>query len=219
MRPDGFGLVRVEAHCHDERTLGVVLPVAHRIPDELARTGPAEVADIFGLEVPGTHGGGARLLVLRGFLRCDDEHRRLCRFRLLKTRTLLHGKHLLGILQYTCRGNDVVRRYGQFHIVVAELQREFAAPEELFVLPARVVRIGGQAREPLRQEEQVGVVGLEVLVAATRTDRRFVHDIEGEIDRQLQRLAGLQRGIEVDAQHGVVQLRVQHLAAGGGHRA
>ena len=112
----------------------------------------------------------------------------------------------------------MVRGHGQLYIVVAELQRELATTEELLVLPAGVVRVSHKPRKPLRQRIKVSVIGLEVFVATTRAYRRFMNDVEGKIDRQLQRLTRLQGRVEVYAEHGVAKLGLQHLATRGGHR-
>ena len=45
-----------------------------------------------------------------------------------------------------------------------------------------------------------------------------MNDVEGKIDRQLQRLTRLQWCVEVYAEHGVAKLGLQHLATRGGHR-
>ncbi len=84
----------------------------------------------------------------------------------------------------------MIRGYRQFHIVVAELEGELAAAEELLVLPTGVVGIGRKAREPLRQEILIGVVLGEVLVTAAGADRRLIDDIEGEVEAELDRLPG-----------------------------
>ena len=84
----------------------------------------------------------------------------------------------------------MVRRHGQFNIVVAELQGELAATQELLVLPTGVVGVGREPREPLRQKILVGVVLREVLVTAAGADRRLIDDVEGEVEAELDGLPG-----------------------------
>ena len=98
----------------------------------------------------------------------------------------------------------MVRRHGQFNVVIAELQGELAATQELLVLPTGVVGVGREPREPLRQEILVGVVLGEVLVTAAGADRCLIDDVEGEVEAELDGLPGSQRLRQVDAQHGVV---------------
>ena len=219
LRPDRLALVWVEGHRHHERAGGVLLAVAHRIPDVFARARPSEIADVLRGEPPGAGRRRALILVLRRLGRGDDEHRSVGGLGALEPRALLGGENLAGVLQHARRGDHMVGGDGEFDIVVAELERELAAVEELLVLPAGVVGVGGEAGEPLRQEVLVGVVLREVFVAAAGADRRFVDDVEREVEGQLHRLAGLQRLREVDAHHGVVDGAAQRPTRAVPHRA
>ena len=77
----------------------------------------------------------------------------------------------------------MVVRDGDSTLVVAELQREFAATEELLVLPAGVVGVGDQPRKPLRDEVDVRVVVGKVIVAVAPADGVVVDDVERPLDR------------------------------------
>jgi hypothetical protein len=57
----------------------------------------------------------------------------------------------------------VVVGHGDIDAVVTELQGELAAAEELLVGPAFVVGVGVQAREPLRQQEDIVAPGALVI--------------------------------------------------------
>ena len=106
---------------------------------------------------------------------------------------------------------DVIRRARDAHRVVAEFQGELAAPQELVVLPALVVGIGGEAREPVGQlEDAMGiarhvvlVVTVEALVARARPQLQRVVDDVPPVDLEGEALAAGQRRRQVDAQHGL----------------
>ncbi len=86
------------------------------------------------------------------------------------------------------------------------------------MLPAGVVGVGGEAREPLCLEEDVGVVVGEALIAATAAEHVVVDDVEGPGNLELLRTArGEARG-HVDAHHRVVDDVAQRAACAVGDR-
>ena len=72
------------------------------------------------------------------------------------------------------------------------------------MLPTGVIGVGGKPGEPLRDEVKVGVVVWEMFIAAATTDGRLVDDVERPAHVQHDRLAGLERSIQIDPRHGVV---------------
>ena len=93
------------------------------------------------------------------------------------------------VLQFAGCRNDVISGNGDFHLVVTEFEREFAGAEELLMLPADIIGVGGQTRKPLGEEIDIGVVLREVIVAAATTDDRFLDDVEGPVNRESRSLS------------------------------
>ena len=202
-RPDRFRFFRVEGHRHHQRVFAVVLPMAHGIPDKLARAGPGKIANVLCLEHPCRSRVGAFPLILRSFFRRHDENGSLCRFRLLQTLPLLRRQHFGRVLQHAGGRYDVIGGHCNLDLVVAELQRKLTTTEERFMLPASIVGIGRQAREPLREEKQVGVVFGEILIPAARRYPHLVHDIEFPVYRETGGLPAAQCLRQIDSHHRV----------------
>ena len=78
----------------------------------------------------------------------------------------------------------MILRHGDGDFVIPELEGELAAPDEGFVLPAGVVRIGGEPWKPLRQEEDVFITLLEVLIATAGIHSCLVDDVVRPVDLQ-----------------------------------
>ncbi len=128
----------------------------------------------------------------------------------------------VGVLDRAGCGDDMVRRHGQVDLVIAEFEREFAAAQELLVVPAFVVRIDHHAREPLGEQEDVvpalaRIIG-EVLVTRTRVDGVFLDDVERPLDDKFARLTRSQRCWQIDphqrADDGVRQLSARQRGHG-----
>ena len=217
--PQRPGLLRIEGHGHDDRIGGAVLLDAHGVPDEFARTGPAEVADIVGAEIPGAGSGSGRAGLGGGSLgRGDDIDRRVGGARPGQTRALF-GAQDVGVGQFAGGGHDMVDGGGDRDVIVAELQGELAGPEELGIMPALIVRIDRQTREPLgRQEDAVAILaGLgETLIAAAAADDVGFGQRQAEVDVEGKALAGRQRARQFDPHHRVDDGEGQGLAVRAG---
>ena len=200
--PERHAFLGVERHRHDRLAVDLRARDRHRVPDELARAGEGEVPDILRFEHPGLLALGATLLGGLGFVRRDDEHR-LARLLRGRGQTFpLGGREHLGFVPQRARGGDhVIVRRRQRDLVVAELEREFPRAEELLVHPARVVRVGGQPREPLGDGVDAVPVLLEVFVARAGHDAFCVIDRVGPADLEHEVGARLERLGQIQAQH------------------
>ncbi len=216
LRPQGLALLGVERHGHDERVVPVVLAESLGVPDELAGAGPGEVPHVLGREAPGLAGVGAFALVLEGLVRRDDEHRTLRVPGLFKAPALLRAEHVGRIVEDAGGRDHVIRRHGDGHPVVAELQGELAAADELLVVPALVVGIRHHPRIPLGHQEDVVAV-LEVLVARAGAHRVLFHELVAPVDAESGRVTAAEGCGEVDAHQGAVDHVGQRLAPGVGH--
>ena len=107
----------------------------------------------------------------------------------------------------------MVGGHRQPHVVVAELQGEFARAEELLVLPAGRVVIGGHAGEPLRYFEQ-GVLVVEDFIAGAPAQHLLFVDAVVPVDLEDEILARFQGLRQVDAHHRAVDHVLQRLAIG-----
>ena len=65
-----------------------------------------------------------------------------------------------------------------FDFIISEFERELATAEKLLMLPADVIGLSSQARKPLREEIDIGVVIGKVIVTTTTADNRFLDDVE-----------------------------------------
>ena len=114
----------------------------------------------------------------------------------------------------------MIGRRGDGDVIVAELEGELAGTQELGVMPALIVGIDGQAREPLGGQEQAVAVLAgpgETLIAATATDHIGLGQGQAEIDGEGEALAGRQRAGQLDPHHGVDDGEGQGLAVRPGH--
>jgi len=214
--PQGFGLVGIEGH--GQHVLAAALG-GHGIPDELARRGEGDVAHVIRLETPGFGTLRFFLLVGVGLRRLDDEGQ-LARLARLFEAALLRGReYFVGILQDAGGGHDVVGGHGDFQAVIAQLQGELAAAQELLVLPALVVGIAGHARVPLGNFVDVVLVLGKVLVAAARANGDAVEDVVLPVDAEGKGPSRLQRRRQVEAHHGFDDLVGEWVAVLVGHFA
>ena len=98
----------------------------------------------------------------------------------------------------------MVARDRQIDFVITKFECEFAAAQKLFVLPARIIRIGGQTREPLRHTKDVIVFFGEIFIAPAASNRDFVQNIMFPIDLDCNRFAGLERFGQINPHHRVI---------------
>ena len=102
-------------------------------------------------------------------------------------------QHFFGVLQQARRGDDMVVRYGEGYLVIAELEGELTRAEELLVDPSCVVGVSGHAGEPLGDGVDAVTVLLEEFVASAGHDALRVVDRVGPGDLEDEVLAWLQR--------------------------
>ena len=138
---------------------------AHGVPDELARRSERKVTYVFGLKDPGLLAFLLALFGFAGFFFGDDHHRAVGVLGRGKAFALGGGQHLAGVGQLTSGAHNVVRRHGDGHLVIAEIEGELTATEELLVLPAIVVTVHSHAWVELCNGVQVVAVLLKILVA------------------------------------------------------
>ena len=221
--PQLAAFLGVEGHRHHGLVLGTGLVMALRIPGEFAARRPGEIAHVLRGIAPGLHARCAAALVRFGFLRGDDEDRRISSARPLQTLDLLGGQDLRGVLQHAGRRHDVIVRHGDRNIVIAEFQRELAPAQELLVVPAFIVRIGDHSRKPLRHQEDVVAAGArivgEVFVARSRIDRVFLDDVEIPFDREFDALPRRERHRQIDPHQRAYDRALQLAAADQSQRA
>ena len=160
-----FGIVR---HCHYGWNRAAFNFDPHGVPDELAGATERKIANVFCLVNPGLFVLGFGFFLLCSFFLGNNNHRFSSGFGFFKTLLLFGSQYVFGVLQRTCSRNDVVRRNGDGYRVVAKRQRELPLTQELLVLPAIVVVINGQTREPLGDGVQVVTIFGEELVTTTR---------------------------------------------------
>ena len=102
---------------------------------------------------------------------------------------------------------------GDRHLEIAKGEGEFAAAEELFVLPALVVGVERHARIELCDRVQPIVVLREVLVTRPAAVFHPIVDRVPPIDLETDRLSGHERLRQIDAHHGLVDRVRQRLSA------
>ena len=96
----------------------------------------------------------------------------------------------------------MIAGHGDSNEIVTELQREFASPQKLFVLPAGRVRVGTETRKPLSNFIN-SVAGVrERFKPRTTTNVFLVVDLVIPIDCELECLAVLERLRQIDSHHG-----------------
>ena len=226
LRPQRLGGARPEAHAHRRTFAGLgIVASRHRdaegVPDELRARGPGEVAHVLGGEAPRAAAAGAGVpefaiagLVGEGLLGRDDVDRTIRVASLREPFALRHGQHFVGVLEFAGRRDDVGLRHVDRDLVVAELERELAAAEELLVLPAGRVGVGAHAREPLGDEvERVPVLGEPLVEAASAALPLLAHRVVPP-DRELDRLSRPERLGQVDPHHRADDRVRQRIARG-----
>ena len=110
------------------------------------------------------------------FRQGDDLHGFFGRLCLLPAGELGGSQYLLVVLALAGSADDVVCRYGHFHIEVTEGEGELTATGELVVLPALKITVHAETGIPLCHREQIVAVFGKIFVAAAAADFLAVGD-------------------------------------------
>ncbi len=95
----------------------------------------------------------------------------------------------------------MISRHVDTNHIVTHLKREFAATEELFVLPSVYVGVGTHSREPLRDLIDVVSVVFEILVSSTASNHTRIVDVVVPVHIKDERLSVPQGFGQVDSHH------------------
>ena len=124
---------------------------------------------------------------------CHDEHR-FVRVASCSSRSRCGcGQHFVWIQQDAGGRHEMIIRNGDPQQIIAKLQGEFAAAQELLVLPPLIVRVGRHPGIPMCDLVNVVAIILEVLVARAAADDLGVVDLIIPCHGKDKRLARQQR--------------------------
>src|SRR5690606_4012292 len=147
------------------------------IPNKLSRRGPCEISNILSLKYPTLLARAPLLFILSRLFRSDNEQRLLCCFSLFKSSFPLFGQYLIGILEFTRGGNNVIIWNDNFHFVISEFKGELTTPHKLLVMPSIHIGIGNHPREPLSDFINSIAIFFKKLVSTARTNLFRIYNV------------------------------------------
>ena len=131
-------------------------------------------------------------------------------------------QHFIRIQQRARRGDNVIVRRSDANDVVAQLKRELAAAQVLFVLPTRGVGVGHHARKPLGNLVDVvalfATLILEVLETSAAADQFRVIDLVMPLNVERELLAVSKRLGQIHSHHRLDDAVLQRLLERVNHR-
>ena len=104
------------------------------------------------------------------------------------------------------------------NIIITKIEGKLARANELFVLPAGVIRIGHHPRKKLRDFVEIILIFFEIFITGASPNFLRVVDLIIPLDFELNTLSRLERPRQIDSHHGVDHGIIQCFPAGIRHR-